>query len=90
MQYILTAIALILSTFTTAAKADTIVVNGRYIVAKEDIRGYFYRDGRATVFDIRWSDWSTQYKCADEYDRTRIEAAMLNLSLRLEDARSVD
>ncbi|MEO0372116.1 MAG: hypothetical protein AAF231_11715, partial [Pseudomonadota bacterium] len=46
--------------------------------------------GRATVFDIRWSDWSTQYKCADEYDRTRIEAAMLNLSLRLEDARSVD
>ncbi|MEM6589314.1 MAG: hypothetical protein AAF641_12770 [Pseudomonadota bacterium] len=67
-----------------------IVVNGRYIVAKDEIRGYFYRDGRATVLDIRWSDWSTQYKCADDYDRARVQAAMLNLSLRLQDARSVD
>ncbi len=85
------ALTVIFCLFSSSAFADMIVVNGRYIVAKESIRGYFYRQSdQRTVFDVRWSDWSTQYRCEDPYDRTRVEAASLNLVLQLGEARSVD
>ena len=73
------------------AAADHIVINGRYIVAKADVRGYFYRqrDG-STVFDIRWSDWSTRYRCADNYDTARVAAALGNLALQLAEATTLD
>lgn len=75
----------------SGAAADLIVINERYVVAKEDVRGYFYRDRDSlTVFDIRWSDWSTQYRCADEYDRARVTAASLNLVVQMKDTLSLD
>ena len=84
-------LAIVLSVFATSAAADLMVINGRYMVAKEDIRGYFYRDrGKQTVFDIRWSDWSTQYRCADEYDQDRVLAASLNFVIQIKEARSMD
>jgi hypothetical protein len=74
----------------TSAAADHLVVNDRFIVAKDDVRGFFYRDGnRQTVLDIRWSDWSIKYRCNDEYDRDRVKAAMLNLVLQLDEARDL-
>ncbi|MEM9577584.1 MAG: hypothetical protein AAF999_11295 [Pseudomonadota bacterium] len=84
-------LALICALFASVAKAELMVINGRYVVAKEDIRGFFYRDrdGR-TVFDVRWSDWSTRYQCQDAYDRTRVTAASLNLVIQVSDALSLD
>ncbi|MEX0284352.1 MAG: hypothetical protein AB3N23_07045 [Paracoccaceae bacterium] len=41
------------------AQANTIVVNGRFVVAKETVRSMFYRQNKGnkrTVFDVRWSD----------------------------------
>lgn len=86
-----TSLAIALSLCASAAQADMVVINGRYVIAKQDVRGYFYRqrDDRM-VFDVRWSDWSTQYRCSDTYDRSRVEAAALNLILKLEDARALD
>ena len=84
------ALTLALAVMGGAAAADMIVINGRYVVAKQDIRSYFYRDGRATVFDVRWSDWSTRYKCQDEYDKAKVLAASLNLTLQLKDATDLD
>lgn len=75
----------------SALQAEMIVINGRYVVAKEDVRGYFYRQSnQKTVFDVRWSDWSTQYRCEDRYDRSRVEAAALNLVLEIAEVRALD
>ncbi|GGX54188.1 hypothetical protein GCM10007385_22990 [Tateyamaria omphalii] len=91
MSFKTSALAVALSLLATSAMADLIVINGRYVVAKDSVRAYFYRqrDDR-TVFDVRWSDWSTQYRCNDEYDGTRVEAASLNLVLQIGDARALD
>lgn len=84
-------LSVVFSLFTTSAQADMIVINGRYIVPKDSIRGYFYRRGEQhTVFDIRWSDWSTQYRCQDQYDKARVEAAALNFVIQIGEARSLD
>lgn len=86
----LALVAALLLPASTAA-ADHIVVNGRYIVAKADIRGYFYRErDQSTVFDVRWSDWSTRYRCDDAYDTAQVEAATGNLVLGLAGATSID
>ncbi len=86
-----TGLSLIFAVFATSAAADFVVINDRYMVAKQDVRGYFYRDrNKLTVFDIRWSDWSTQYRCQDEYDRERVTAASLNFALKMKDALSLD
>ncbi len=86
-----TALTLFFTIFASSAFADLIVINDRYMVAKDDVRGYFYRDrDRLTVFDIRWSDWSTQYRCQDQYDRTRVTAASLNFVLQMKEAQSMD
>ncbi|WP_299610805.1 hypothetical protein [uncultured Tateyamaria sp.] len=91
MSFKTSSLALVLSLFATSAVADLIVINGRYIVAKDSVRGYFYRQSdQRTVFDVRWNDWSTQYRCEDEYDRSRVEAASLNLVLQIGDARAMD
>ena len=80
-----------LSLLATNAFADMVVINDRYVVAKDTVRGYFYRDrDRKTVFDIRWSDWSTQYRCDDTYDRTRVQAAMLNFALQMDKTNAMD
>ncbi len=85
------SIATALTLCASAAVADMVVINGRYVVAKEDVRGYFYRErDQTTVFDVRWSDWSTRYRCSDAYDRFGVEAAALNLVLKLQDARALD
>ena len=85
------SLALALTLVATSAVADLIVINGRYIVPKDGVRGYFYRQGDdRTVFDVRWSEWSTQYRCDDVYDRSRIEAAALNFVLQITDARALD
>ncbi|WP_147108934.1 hypothetical protein [Tateyamaria sp. syn59] len=86
-----TSLAITLCLVATTGLADMIVINGRYIVPKDGVRGYFYRqsDDR-TVFDIRWSEWSTQYRCDDDYDRSRVEAAALNFVLQIADARALD
>ncbi len=86
-----TALTLFFTIFASSAFADLIVINDRYMVAKDDVRGYFYRDrDKLTVFDIRWSDWSTQYRCQDQYDRTRVTAASLNFVLQMKEAQSMD
>lgn len=85
------ALAVMFSFFASSAFAELIVINGRYIVPKEAIRGYFYRESdQRTVFDIRWSDWSTQYRCEDLYDRTRVQAASLNFVLQIGEASALD
>lgn len=87
----LTGLSIVFAICASSAAADLIVINDRYIVAKDDVRGYFYRDrDRLTVFDIRWSDWSTQYRCQDEYDRDRATAASLNFVVQIKDALSLD
>lgn len=87
----LTGLTLVFAIFASSAVAELIVINDRYIVAKDDLRGYFYRDrNKVTVFDIRWSDWSTQYRCQDEYDPDSVTAASMNLVLRIKDALSLD
>lgn len=84
-------LALVFSVTATCAAADMVVINERYIVSKDDVRGYFYRDrDKRTVFDIRWRDWSTQYRCQDTYDAANVTAASLNLVLQLKDAISLD
>lgn len=84
-------LTILFAIFASEAIADLVVINGRYIVAKEDARGYFYRDrDKLTVFDIRWSDWSTQYRCDDQYDRERVTAASLNFVIQIKDAMSLD
>ncbi|GFE50100.1 hypothetical protein So717_18530 [Roseobacter cerasinus] len=83
--------ALILCLQASGAVADMIVINGRYVVHKEDVRGYFYRQNdQRMVFDIRWNDWSTQYRCNDTYDQTRVLAASLNFAIQLEEADQLD
>lgn len=83
--------ALILCLQASGALADMIVINGRYVVHKEEVRGYFYRQSdQKTVFDIRWSDWSTQYRCDDTYDQTRVLAASLNFALQLDESDQLD
>lgn len=85
------ALAVTLSLLATGVSAEMIVINGRYVVAKESIRGYFYRqNNQQTVFDVRWSDWSTQYRCEDLYDRTVVQAAALNFVLQIGEANSLD
>lgn len=87
----LSTLALVMGLFGTTAMADMVVVNGRYVVPKDTIRGYFYRQSdQRTVFDVRWSDWSTQYRCSTAYDRTVVQAALLNFVLQLKDATSLD
>ena len=87
----LAGLSLIFSIFASSVAADMIVINGRYMVAKNDVRGYFYRDSDGlTVFDIRWSDWSTQYRCQDEYDRDSVTAASLNFVVQMKDAQFLD
>ncbi len=87
----LAGLAIAFSLCASGASANLIVINDRYVVAKDSIRGYFYRDrNRLTVFDIRWSDWSTQYRCQDTYDRARVTAASLNFALKVKDALSLD
>ena len=91
MKLKFSAVAVAFSLFASGAQADMIVVNSRYVVAKDTIRGYFYRqNNKQTVFDVRWSDWSTQYRCDDDYDLTRVEAASLNLGLQIAEARSLN
>lgn len=91
MTFKLATVAVAFSLLATSAQAELIVINGRYVVAKDSVRGYFYRrNSQQTVFDVRWSDWSTQYKCDDDYDLTRVEAASLNLVLQIDEARSLD
>ncbi|MGL4238050.1 hypothetical protein [Tabrizicola sp.] len=71
--------------------AEFVVINQRYVVSKETIRGYFYRDGeKQIVFDVRWSDWSTQYRCQNAYDETKVEAASLSLAVKLKEASTLD
>ena len=87
----LAALALGFALLASSATAELIVINDRYIVAKNEVRGYFYRDrDKLTVFDIRWSEWSTQYRCQDKYDRTRVTAASLNFVVKMKDALSLD
>ena len=87
----LMGLSLVLAAFASSAAADLIVINDRYMVAKDEVRGYFYRDrDKLTVFDIRWSEWSTQYRCQDEYDRERVTAASLNFVIQMKDALSLD
>lgn len=87
----LTGLSLVLAVFASSAAADLIVINGRYMVSKDEVRGYFYRDrDKLTVFDIRWSEWSTQYRCKDEYDRESVTAASLNFVIQMKDALSLD
>lgn len=87
----LTAISLAFALIASGAAADLIVINDRYVVAKDDVRGYFYRDNnKLTVFDIRWSDWSTQYRCQNEFNRVGVTAASLNLVVQIKDALSLD
>ncbi|MGZ2259883.1 hypothetical protein [Roseobacter sp. A03A-229] len=91
MKIRLLAMAVGASLLASSVQAEMIVINGRYIVAKEAVRGYFYRENtQKTVFDVRWSDWSTQYRCEDTYDRSRIEAASLNLVLKIGEASFLD
>ncbi|WP_299674958.1 hypothetical protein [uncultured Roseobacter sp.] len=83
--------AMVLSIFASGAAAEMVVINGRYIVAKESIRAYFYRErDNRVVFDVRWSDWSTQYRCEDTYDRAEVTAASLNLVLELGQTSALD
>lgn len=87
----LTLLSIAFAICATSAAADLIVINQRYMVARDDVRGYFYREnGKLTVFNIRWSDWSTKYRCQDEYDRTKVTAALLNLAIQMKDAVSLD
>ena len=87
----LTLLSIAFALCASSAAADLSVINERYIVARDDVRGYFYREnGKLTVFNIRWSDWSTKYRCQDEYDRTRVTAALLNLAIQMKDAVSLD
>ncbi len=91
MKLRLSALVVVFSLLGSSAWAEMIVINGRYIVPKESVRGYFYRESdQHTVFDIRWSDWSTQYRCQDAYDQTRVMAASLNFIIQLDDASSLD
>ena len=93
MKFKFPALTVVFSLLASSALAEMIVINGRYVVPKDSVRGYFYRKGQSeklTVFDVRWSDWSTQYRCQDRYDETRVEAASLNFVLQLSEARSLD
>lgn len=85
------ALAVVFSLFAANASAEMIVINERYVVPKDSIRGYFYRQNdQRTVFDVRWSDWSTQYRCEDTFDMTRVTAASLNLVIKIGEARALD
>ncbi|MFT5785355.1 MAG: hypothetical protein ACI9KK_000701 [Ascidiaceihabitans sp.] len=91
MKFKFFTLTIIFSLFASIATAEMIVINGRYSVAKDSVRGYFYRQSnKQTVFDVRWSDWSTQYKCQDIYDDTKVMAASLNLAIQIGEARSLD
>ncbi len=91
MKLTIPVLALALSSLAPTAYAETVVINDRYIVCKDQVRGYFYRDSsRRTVFDVRWSDWSVRYLCEEEYDQTRVKAASLNFALQLDGASSLD
>ena len=93
MRRILVAMALMMTGLASAAHADLIVVNGRYIVEKDSVRAYFYRQrGQEfqTVFDVRWSDWSTQYRCRNTYDQTLVLAASLNLVSEIKQSDVID
>ena len=91
MKLKISALAVVLSLLASNAFAEMIVINGRYVVPKDSIRGYFYRQSdQKTVFDVRWSDWSTQYRCKDLYDRTRVLAASLNFVIQVGEASALD
>jgi hypothetical protein len=76
---------------SSVSAADFVVINERYIVAKDSIRGYFYRESeKEIVFDIRWSDWSTQYMCQNAFDETQVKAASLNFAIQLQEASAID
>ncbi len=91
MKSKLPALTVVFSLFASSALAEMIVINERYIVPKDSIRGYFYRQSdELTVFDISWSDWSTQYRCQDIYDGTKVMAASLNLVIAISEARALD
>ncbi len=64
----LTGLSLVFAVFASSAAADLIVINDRYMVAKGDVRGYFYRDAdKLTVFDIRWGEWSRFFGWNEPY-----------------------
>ena len=91
MKFKFPVLAVVFSLFASGASAEMIVINGRYVVSKDSIRGYFCRQSnQQTVFDIRWSDWSTQYRCQDRYDKTRVKAASLNFVIQLSEASALD
>ena len=91
MKLKLAALAFVCSLFATGASAEMIVINGRYVVPKDTVRGYFYRQSnQQMVFDIRWSDWSTQYRCQDEYDKARVLAASLNFTIQIGKSSALD
>lgn len=86
-----TLLAVLFSLTATSAMAEMIVIDGRYIAQKDQVRAYFYRErGKNVVFDVRWSDWSTQYRCQDTYDKPKVLAASLNFALKVEEQRSLD
>ncbi|MFT5797310.1 MAG: hypothetical protein ACI84R_001368 [Candidatus Azotimanducaceae bacterium] len=91
MKFKFLTLTAVFSLFSSMAAAEMIVINGRYTVAKDSVRGYFYRQSnKQTVFDVRWSDWSTQYKCQDTYEDTKVMAASLNLVIKIGENRALD
>jgi hypothetical protein len=91
MKLKLPLLAAVFSLFATSAMAEMIVINGRYMVQKDQVRAYFYRErGKTVVFDVRWSDWSTQYRCQDKYDKPEVMAASLNFALKVGEQKSLD
>lgn len=91
MKRKLTLLAAVFSLFATSAMADMIVINGRHMAQKDQVRAYFYRErGKNVVFDVRWSDWSTQYRCEDTYDKPKVMAASLNFAMQIDEQRSLD
>lgn len=77
--------------YSQNAYAEMIVLEGRYITQKDEIRGYFYREkGKRVVFDIRWGEFSTKFRCQDEYDKAQVKAASLNFVLQVTESRALD
>lgn len=86
-----TLLAALFSLLATSAMADMIVINGRYIAQKDQVRAYFYRErGRNVVFEARWSDWSAKHRCEDTYDKPKVMAASLNFAMQINEQRSLD
>ncbi len=91
MKFRFPALAVVFSLFASSALAEMVVINGRYIVSKDSVRGYFYKkNDQQTAFDVRWDDWSTQYECNNEYDEAKVMAASLNFVIQLSESKSMD